>query len=195
MRSSNPVQVFRLVYGVILFQTLVYQMKWGSFASWVSTKPVSSSRNNLLDIPHLPQTFTIAYKIWRELKNNIDDYRLKVGPDWARELKFGGWAGGWAERIQVSAGQLSDLYKIMILLRKSVVAGAGFEPATFGLWARWATWLLHPAMCCQKYKTSLPYLLKKKAGARDGSRTRDFQLGRLTLYQLSYSRGIKIIIS
>ena len=150
MRSSNPVQVFRLVYGVILFQTLVYQMKWGSFASWVSTKPVSSSRNNLLDIPHLPQTFTIAYKIWRELKNNIDDYRLKVGPDWARELKFGGWAGGWAERIQVSAGQLSDLYKIMILLRKSVVAGAGFEPATFGLWARWATWLLHPAMWCQE---------------------------------------------
>ena len=32
-------------------------------------------------------------------------------------------------------------------------------------------------------------LLKEKAGARDGSRTRDFQLGRLTLYQLSYSRG------
>ena len=47
--------------------------------------------------------------------------------------RFGGWAGGWAEKIQVSAGQLSDLYKIMILLRKSVVAGAGFEPATFGL--------------------------------------------------------------
>ena len=34
-------------------------------------------------------------------------------------------------------------------------------------------------------------LLKEKAGARDGSRTRDFQLGRLTLYQLSYSRGEK----
>jgi len=51
---------------------------------------------------------------------------LKVGPDWARELKFGGWAGGWAERIQVSAGQPFDLYKIMILLRKSVVAGPGF---------------------------------------------------------------------
>ena len=35
---------------------------------------------------------------------------------------------------------------------------------------------------------SLSPLLKEKAGARDGSRTRDFQLGRLTLYQLSYSR-------
>ena len=48
-------------------------------------------------------------------------------------FSLGGWAGGWAEKIQVSASQLSDLYKIMILLRKSVVAGAGFEPATFGL--------------------------------------------------------------
>ena len=56
-----------------------------------------------------------------------------MGPDWARELKFGGWAGGWAEKIQVSAGQFSGLDKIMILLKKSMVAGAGFEPATFGL--------------------------------------------------------------
>ena len=38
-------------------------------------------------------------------------------------------------------------------------------------------------------------LLMEKAGARDGSRTRDFQLGRLTLYQLSYSRGTQKIIS
>ena len=38
---------------------------------------------------------------------------------------------------------------------------------------------------------SLSPLLMEKAGARDGSRTRDFQLGRLTLYQLSYSRGSK----
>ena len=34
----------------------------------------------------------------------------------------------------------------------------------------------------------------EKAGARDGSRTRDFQLGRLTLYQLSYFRIIFLII-
>ena len=27
-----------------------------------------------------------------------------------------------------------------------VVAGTGFEPATFGLWAQRATWLLHPAL-------------------------------------------------
>ena len=51
----------------------------------------------------------------------------------ARKWLVVGWAGGWAEKAEVSVGQLSDLYKIMILLRKSVVAGAGFEPATFGL--------------------------------------------------------------
>ena len=34
-----------------------------------------------------------------------------------------------------------------------VVAGAGFEPATSGLWARRATWLLHPALSLIKYHT------------------------------------------
>ena len=128
-------QVSRSVYGVILFQTLVYQMTWGSFASWVSIKPVSSSRNNLLVIPHLPQTFTIAYKIWRELKNNIDDYRLKVGPDWDRELKFGGWAGGWAEKIQAYWERSKDSNKTLILLKKVWWRGqdlnlrpSGYEP-------------------------------------------------------------------
>ena len=29
--------------------------------------------------------------------------------------------------------------------KKELVAGAGFEPTTFGLWARRATMLLHPA--------------------------------------------------
>ena len=40
---------------------------------------------------------------------------------------------GWAEKAEVSAGQFSGLDKIMILLKKSMVAGVGFEPATFGL--------------------------------------------------------------
>ena len=31
---------------------------------------------------------------------------------------------------------------------KNLVAGAGFEPTTFGLWARRATRLLHPATMC-----------------------------------------------
>ncbi len=53
--------------------------------------------------------------------------------DWDRKSRLVGWAGGWAEKMQVSAGQPSDLYKIMILLRKSVVAGPGIEPVTFGL--------------------------------------------------------------
>jgi hypothetical protein len=33
-----------------------------------------------------------------------------------------------------------------------------------------------------------PLKLRRRAGAGDGSRTRDMQLGRLPLYQLSYSR-------
>ncbi len=45
-----------------------------------------------------------------------------------------------------------------------------------------------PRCCVRSVVFSLSPLLKEKAGARDGSRTRDFQLGRLTLYQLSYSR-------
>ena len=36
----------------------------------------------------------------------------------------------------------SELLFYYVLL----VAGAGFEPATFGLWARRATKLLHPAL-------------------------------------------------
>ena len=31
-----------------------------------------------------------------------------------------------------------------------LVAGAGFEPTTSGLWARRATWLLYPAMDCAR---------------------------------------------
>ena len=36
-----------------------------------------------------------------------------------------------------------------------MVAGAGFEPTTFGLWARRATRLLHPASINNNYTTSL----------------------------------------
>ena len=53
--------------------------------------------------------------------------------DWDRKSRLVGWAGGWVVKTEVSVGQFSDLYKIMILLSKSLVAGAGFEPATFGL--------------------------------------------------------------
>ena len=68
-----------------------------------------------------------------------------------------------------------------------LVAGEGFEPSTFGLWARRATRLLHPAT---KRKIE-EYLI---SGARDRVRTGDPQLGRLMLYQLSYSRLISSII-
>ena len=53
--------------------------------------------------------------------------------DWDRKSRLVGWAGGGAEKAGVSTGKFSGLDKIMILLRKGVVAGAGFEPATFGL--------------------------------------------------------------
>jgi len=44
------------------------------------------------------------------------------------------WLGRWLGRkAEVSTVQLSGLDKFMILQRKSMVAGAGFEPATFGL--------------------------------------------------------------
>jgi len=56
-----------------------------------------------------------------------------VVSDWDRKSRLVGWAGGWAEKAEVSTGQFSVVDKFMILLRKSVVAGAGFEPATFGL--------------------------------------------------------------
>ena len=62
-----------------------------------------------------------------------------------------------------------------------MVAGEGFEPSTFGLWARRATRLLHPATK-SKIEEHLIF------GARDRVRTGDPQLGRLMLYQLSYSR-------
>ena len=43
--------------------------------------------------------------------------------DWDRKSRLGGWAGGWAEKAEVSTGQFSGLDKFMILLRKSVIAG------------------------------------------------------------------------
>ena len=43
-----------------------------------------------------------------------------------------------------SRGRLLDFNYIDL----TMVAGAGFEPATFRLWAWRATWLLHPAFIC-----------------------------------------------
>ena len=37
-------------------------------------------------------------------------------------------------------------FSFYVLLKSKAIAGAGFEPTTFGLWARRATWLLHPAI-------------------------------------------------
>ena len=37
----------------------------------------------------------------------------------------------------------NDIHRIIIL--EKLVAGVGFEPTTFGLWARRAARLLHPA--------------------------------------------------
>ena len=78
--------------------------------------------------------------------------------------------------MQVSADQFSGLDKIMILLKKSMVAGRDLNcdlrvirpdelpgcstrDVVSGVWCFYSL------------------LLKEKVGARDGSRTRDFQLG------------------
>ena len=53
--------------------------------------------------------------------------------DWDRKSRLVGWAGGWAEKAEVPTGQFSGVDKIRILPRKSMVAGAEFEPVTFGL--------------------------------------------------------------
>ena len=45
----------------------------------------------------------------------------------------------------------------------NLVAGAGFEPTTFGLWARRATRLLHPAICNFYCYTIISHLLNKSS--------------------------------
>jgi len=44
-----------------------------------------------------------------------------------------GWTGGWTKKLRQEAQALQDATWLLILLRKSMVAGAGFEPVTFGL--------------------------------------------------------------
>ncbi|GEM_PF-3584551 len=73
----------------------------------------------------------------------------------------------------------ADLLKKNLLLRedyllKDVEPMTGFEPVTSSL----------------PRKHSTPELHRPQSGAEDGGRTRDIQLGRLTLYQLSYFRMI-----
>ena len=46
----------------------------------------------------------------------------------------------------MGTGVTSSLSPPDLYLNNLLVAGTGFEPATFGLWARRATELLHPAM-------------------------------------------------
>ena len=42
-----------------------------------------------------------------------------------------------------------------------LVAGAGFEPATFGLWARRAAWLLYPAILRQGFVSQAIYKIAR----------------------------------
>ncbi len=78
---------------------------------------------------------------------------------------------------------------LALFLTLVLVLGAGVEPARAN-----AHRILSPAclpippsehpVCEQKRSTSAPILF----GARDGIRTRDPDLGKVVLYQLSYSR-------
>ena len=47
----------------------------------------------------------------------------------------------WSRKYESS----ENLHETVILSKDKMVAGAGFEPTTFGLWARRAARLLHPA--------------------------------------------------
>jgi hypothetical protein len=67
---------------------------------------------------------------------------------------------------------------------------AGIEPATSPLPRECST--TEPRKHTSKHKKGAffkaPYLISTKNGAGDAIRTRDIQLGRLALYQLSYTR-------
>ena len=63
-------------------------------------------------------------------------YRLSYGTNWRSERGSNPRPPPW------QGGILNQLNYQTIL-----VAGEGFEPTTFGLWARRATRLLHPAIC------------------------------------------------
>ena len=70
-------------------------------------------------------------------------------------------------------------------------AGVGIEPAYTALQA--AAWpLCHPAKIKKgKRHGTNRYRFPRKSGAGNESRTRDLNLGKVALYQLSYSRKIK----
>ena len=64
----------------------------------------------------------------------------KLQTTWSRQSVFA------VDKIKWNADKLTETKKPLkwVAFRK-LVAGAGFEPTTFGLWARRATKLLHPA--------------------------------------------------
>ena len=77
--------------------------------------------------------------IGEQIKRYLIRNRKKLGDKWlGRWLGYLDllycWLGRWLGRKMVFFDrQLPTSTKAMILLRKSMVAGAGFEPATFGL--------------------------------------------------------------
>ena len=69
-------------------------------------------------------------------------------------------------------------------------AGVGIEPAYTALQA--AAWpLCHPAKIKKGKRHGTPVPFSPESGAGNESRTRDLNLGKVALYQLSYSRKIK----
>ena len=83
---------------------------------------------------------------------------------------------------------------------RNLVAGAGFEPTTFGLWARRATRLLHPASTCKNYiqiskkvnvnlsNISLTKLHLNQIGSGSWIWTNDLRVMSPTSYQTAPSR-------
>ena len=109
----------------------------------------------------------MLYEIWHKNRTKFFWVILLVITDWCQQrsvTKNNLLMECWFEVLQQET--LNRIDRICLQARKAkkkdlqqlsrkplnlLVAGAGFEPATFGLWARRATELLHPAFREKEY--------------------------------------------
>ena len=68
--------------------------------------------------------------------------------DFKRRRKAQNWLKGAEKAQNFGCQKIGNPCNPLQML----VAGEGFEPSTFGLWARRATWLLHPATGNEKWR-------------------------------------------
>ena len=63
----------------------------------------------------------------------LDDNYVVQGVKLGQKIPPNSWVYGWVNRNLGDNQKNVGLVELLISLRKSVVAGAGFEPAAFGL--------------------------------------------------------------